>query len=345
MFPKLRFAVAIAVAACGSPHAGVEDGRSVVDSNRGADGAPRDSAGSDAAPCVPPAPSRDCGAPLAPGDQRTCTVTIAGATRTYLLYAPATYDACHPAPLVVDAHGAQETAEVQAGLANFFTWPTLGIGSSFRLVADRAGFVVASPQGLDNAWAKSDAAFISALPAAVGAHTAIDAGRVYLSGISNGGELTYWSACEDAGVFHGFAPISAWNDDACPVAHPAPLVHFHSRDDKLVSYASGQATFQRWLAANHCATTPTSQLQFGGAGGDPRPVCLSAGSPWQLVTCDPSAPATVCERFSGCDAGDAVFCTVPADNGYDGGQAGGHILYFNATHLSLAAVTWDILTE
>lgn len=347
MFLKLRVAVLCSLTACGAPRAGVADGGSVVDADPAASGDGRSAGGSasDALRCVSPSPSTDCGAPLAPGDQRTCSISVAGVTRTYLLYAPTSFDACHPAALVVDAHGAQESAEVQAGLANFFSWPTLGIGSSFRLVADREGFLVATPQGIGNAWVETDPAFISAIPAAVRGQAAVDANRVFLSGISNGGELTYWTACADAGVFHGYAPVSAVDDSPCPVTHPAPLVHFHTPGDQLVSYASGQTTFQHWLAANHCETTPASELRFGGAGGDPRPVCLSAGAPWQLVPCAPSAPATMCERYAGCDGGDAVFCTVPPDNQYDGGQTGGHILYFNATHLSLAAVTWDILTE
>jgi poly(3-hydroxybutyrate) depolymerase len=299
----------------------------------------------DAATCVAPSPSTDCDAPLAPGDQRSCTISIGGAMRTYLLYAPATYDPCRPAALVVDAHGSQESAEVHAGLANFFSWPTLGIGSGFRLVADREGFLVATPQGIGNAWVQSDTAFVTALPAAIAAHTPIDTDRVYLSGISNGGGLTYWTACSDASVFHGYAPISGYDDTACTVSHAAPLIHFHTQTDKLVSYSAGQTAFDSWRDGNHCQAQPVSELRFGGANGDPRSVCLAQGTPWSLVPCAASAPQTVCERYTGCDHGDAVFCTVPPDNEYDGGQLGGHILYFNGTKLSLAAVTWAILTQ
>lgn len=339
MFLRTRVVVLLAMGACKSSGGNVTN---VVDGNvLGGDA----HLTADASACVAPSPSTDCGAPLAPGDQRSCTITIGTATRTYLLYAPATYDPCRPAALVVDAHGAQESAEVHAGLANFYNWPTLGIGSSFRLVADREGFIVATPQGIGNAWAQADTAFVTALPAAIGAHTAIDPDRVYLSGISNGGGLTYWTACSDSGVFHGFAPISGYDDDACPVTHPAPIIHFHTQTDKLVSYAAGQMAFDTWRQGNHCQAQPVSELRFGGANGDPRPVCLAQGSAWSLVACDPAAPQTVCERYTGCDHGDAVFCTVPPDNEYDGGQLGGHILYFNATKLSLAAVTWDILTE
>jgi poly(3-hydroxybutyrate) depolymerase len=333
MFPYARVATLFALVACSS-----SQDTTAPDAGRSEDAQLGEAPG-----CTLPASSTDCTAPLAPGDQRTCTVQIGGSSRTYLLYAPTSYDPCRPAALVVDAHGAQESAEVHAGLANFYSWPTLGIGSGFRLVADREGFLVATPQGIGNAWAQSDTTFVTAIPAAVGVQAAVDADRVYLSGISNGGGLTYWTACGDSGVFHGFAPISGYDNSACPVTHPAPLVQFHSPDDALVSYTSGQTSFLHWREANHCDATPTETLRFGGANGDPRPVCLSAGEPWKLETCNTSAPATVCQRYTGCDHGDAVFCTVPPDNQYDGGQTGGHILYFNATNLSLAAVTWAIL--
>ena len=335
MFLYVRLAIIFSFAACLSSQDAAPDAEGSTESDA-------DDTKGDAPACALPAPSTDCKAPLAPGDRRTCTISIGGASRTYLLYAPMSYDPCRPAALVVDAHGAQESAPVHAGLANFYSWPTLGIGSGFRLVADREGFLVATPQGFGNAWGQSDTAFVTAIPAAVGVQAAVDPNRVYLSGISNGGALTYWTACGGSGVFRGYAPIAAYNS-ACPATHSAPLVHFHSPNDTLVSYTTGQASFLRWRNANHCDATPIATLRFGGSNGDPRPVCLSDGEPWQLVTCDSSAPATVCQRYTGCDNGDAVFCTVPADNQYDSGQTGGHILYFNATNLSLAAVTWAIL--
>lgn len=339
MFPYARMTILFSLAACSSSlDAASDGGGSGDDGSQAGDGSK-----SDGPACALPAPSTDCADALSPGDERECTIVIGGVQRTYLLYAPQSYDPCRPAALVVDAHGAQESAEVHAGLADFYVWPTEGIGSGFRLVADREGFLVATPQGIGNAWGQGDTAFVTAVPAAVGAQAELDNDRVYLSGISNGGALTYWTACGDSGVFHGYAPISAYNGGSCPGTHPAPLIHFHSPDDALVSYTGGQTSFQKWRVANHCDTTPTETFRFGGANGDPRPVCLSDSGSWQLVTCDPSAPATVCQRYTGCDAGDAIFCTVPPDNQYDGGQTGGHILYFNATNVSLAAVSWAIL--
>src|SRR5579864_2644786 len=60
--------------------------------------------------------STDCTAPLLPGDDRICMI----GNRTYLLYAPPNYNPCEPAALVVDAHGALETAAQQAGNDSIF---------------------------------------------------------------------------------------------------------------------------------------------------------------------------------------------------------------------------------
>nr|HEX4315816.1 hypothetical protein [Kofleriaceae bacterium] len=286
-----------------------------------------------------------CAAGIQPGEERTCAITIAGVAREYLVYAPASYDASTPAALVVDAHGSSETDHQQAGTAAFLVWPT-GLGSGWRLVADTAGFVVVEPQGIGDAWSETDTAFVLALPAELAAAVAIDPARVYLSGISNGGGLTYWTGCADAGTFRGFAPVSGYADATCPVTHAAPILHFATPGDKLVPYAQGQAAMSLWTTAHHCDATPVASWQFGGAATDPRPLCLTSAAPWALQACRASDPVTTCQRWTGCDGGaDTMFCTVPPDNSFDGGTTGGHILYFNATHLALAAVAWAMFSE
>ena len=72
-------------------------------------------------------------------------------------------------------------------------------------------------------------------------------------------------------------------------------------------------------------------------------MCLAGDgtTPWSLVPCDPSAPATTCQTWDGCDDGvEAMFCTVAPDHENHFATTGGHILYLNGTHLSLAAVAW-----
>src|SRR5262245_9449769 len=67
--------------------------------------------------CSAPQPGADpCSAPLTPGTDRQCTFDYGGKSRSFLVYAPANYDPCTPVSVVVDAHGATESAEMHAGL-------------------------------------------------------------------------------------------------------------------------------------------------------------------------------------------------------------------------------------
>jgi poly(3-hydroxybutyrate) depolymerase len=322
-------------AACGSPGA--------QPSANGTDPVPP-SAADASSPAIDPSHVEGCDAPLVAGADRRCTLVVGGKQREVLLYAPALYDPSRPSALVVDAHGSSETDEEQAGKVPFLDWPS-GLGSGFRLVADREGFVVAQPQGIDNAWTESDVAFALAIPPWVAKHAAIDPARVYLSGISNGGALTYWTACADTGVFSAFAPVSGFGITTCAAARRAPLVHFHSPDDKIVSIADGKAAFDAWSKSHGCKHGPIATWTFGGPTTDPRPMCVqaSASGSWSLATCDRAAPPTTCETWDQCDGGgDATFCTVPADHANHYDTTGGHVLYVNATGLSLAAVAWSI---
>ena len=300
--------------------------------------------------CTPPiADPADCDAPLVPGADRSCTLTIAGKKRSYLVYAPKSYDPCKPAALVVDAHGATETAVEHSGKEAFEDWPG-GFGSGFRLVADREGFVVVQPQGIGNVWAASDTAFMLEIPKAIGANTNLDPARVYLSGISNGGQLTYLTGCDDPGVYTAFAPVSGFGRSSCSGKRRAPLIHFHSPDDAVIPLANGKSAFDAWVTGHNCKEGPKPSVRFGGPSSDARALCFTSTggqSPtYALDKCSPSAPVTKCEKWTGCD-GDttAIFCTVPPDtvNRYE--TTGGHILYFNATNLSLAAVAWEFFEQ
>jgi hypothetical protein len=288
----------------------------------------------------------DCTARLVAGADLKCKLSVGGRQREFLLYAPANYDASKPVALVVDAHGALETAENQAGLTPFRDWPG-HLGSGFRLVADQHGFVVAQPQGLNNDWkSSSDVDFIMMIPKFVEGIAPVDPERVFLSGISDGGQLVYWVGCQDTGTFRAFAGVSAFNADTCALTRPAPMLHFHSPDDAIIGYDDGQAAFQDWVDASHCKVGPTNSLRFGGAGGDTRPYCLTAtGNTWQLGACRATAPATTCQTSSQCDNdATSTFCTVAPDKVNHYLITGGHILYINGTGLSLAAVAWDFFS-
>ncbi len=282
-----------------------------------------------------------CTAPLVAGTDRKCSYTFKGKKRSFLVHVPSSYDACAgKVPLVVDAHGATETAEMHLGTEVFRSFPG-GLGSGWRLVSDKEGFVSVFPQGIGNVWEEADVDFVLDVKKKLVALGSIDEGRTYLTGISNGGFLTYWTACRAGNGFAGYAVVAgAANDAGCTGNGAAPLVAFHAEGDSVVPARSGDAAVKAWSDANTCTGTgPT--LKFGGPGTDQRAVCLAGGPDegWSLTPCSASAPETRCEVKTGCAGGGTVtYCKVNA-----GSQpVGGHILYFNDTKLSLAAVSWEL---
>lgn len=149
----------------------------------------------------------------------------------------------------------------------------------FTEAAERAGFVVAYPEGVDRAWHDrrdlgastrvDDVGFIRTLIERVIAERNVDPKRVYVAGMSNGAMMAFRLACElsDAiaaiGVVAGSLPINGADD--CRPKHPMPLVMFAGTQDPFVPYDGGavarkrgevlgvEAARDRFAKLNECA--------------------------------------------------------------------------------------------
>jgi len=198
--------------------------------------------------------------------------------RTYLEYVPQGLPASS-VPLVIVLHGGTESAAVAAGATR--------ASSVWRDVADLDKFVVVYPDGVDNNWhdCRSDSAivgtaddvgFIDALITKVASEHAVDASRIYLTGASNGGMMTYRIAQELSARIAGVGAVIA-NLPVDPLAscHGAPqpltVVIMNGTADTLMPYLGGpvagsadrgtvrsaQETLNYWLAVDGC-TGPTT---------------------------------------------------------------------------------------
>lgn len=188
------------------------------------------------------------------------TMAIGGLDRTYRVYRPAGLAAT--APLVVMLHGVSGSGE-QA--ENSYGWDPL---------ADSARFVVAYPDGVGRSWNGhgccgraareniDDVGFITAMVGQISAAVAIDKARVYASGMSNGGIMSYTLAC-NSGIFAAIGPNSATQLGACAAPHPTSVIHIHGTADRLVPYNGGDGTSfvngpsiadvnAFWRKADHC---------------------------------------------------------------------------------------------
>jgi polyhydroxybutyrate depolymerase len=195
------------------------------------------------------------------------TLRVERVERSYMLYVPTGYQPSHPAPLVLVFHGAGGYPRQMAR------------ATRFTLLAEREGFVVAYPAGLDRRWndgrrffASDDIGFVRALLDTLGHELSIDPRRIYATGISNGAMFSYRLACDLPGVLAAIAPVAGAMPAAiasqCAQAVPVALVAFQGTEDRLVPYSGGNVanhrgevmsattSVERWATASGCTGTP-----------------------------------------------------------------------------------------
>jgi len=76
-----------------------------------------------------------------------------------------------------------------------------------------------------------DVGFLQAVLSDIRARTAIDPGRVYMTGHSNGAMMTYRFAVEAADSATAIVAVGGAADVATVPSEPIPLLHIHSIDD------------------------------------------------------------------------------------------------------------------
>lgn len=176
------------------------------------------------------------------------TVELDGATRpgSYTVHVPETLD--EPAPLVLALHPLSGSA---AQVHELSGWDEL---------ADAEGFVVVYPDGVGGSWNAGeccgaaveqqvdDVAFLTAVLDQVEASLDIDAGRVYVTGFSNGAMMSYRLACE-TGRFAALAPVGGDLRVPCADPEPASVLHVHGLADTVVPFQSSDTP---WLEAGEC---------------------------------------------------------------------------------------------
>ena len=136
-------------------------------------------------------------------------LTISGVTgqmgnvRQYGVHVPMGYSPGTPVPALFCIHGLDQNP-VMFCLDTGVAWPTK---------ADQEGFVVIMPNGYMNSWnagtccggavtaGLDDVSLMRAIFAEVGKHVNIDLRRVYATGLSNGGYMSYRLACEASDLF------------------------------------------------------------------------------------------------------------------------------------------------
>lgn len=214
-----------------------------------------------------------------------------GRKRTYRLLLPRGFDKTRPVPLVLALHGGGGTA----------TQLDRSTNGQFRRAANRRGWVVVFPQGIAKGWndgrpltsrrdrqrkGVDDVAFLSTLIDHLHKTRGIDRSRVYATGISNGGFMSFRLGLELSQKIAAIAPVTAnlakVHDGKRP-RHPVGLLVINGTKDPLVPYAGGEIrvlgksrgkihstdeSLRRWAAFNGCAPTIRTQPLPDVAKGD-----------------------------------------------------------------------------
>ena len=185
--------------------------------------------------------------------------------------------------------------------------------SGFNEVADLEGFIVAYPNGSGGRWDtfggdyRDDVQLVLELIEDVAAAHPIDRERIYLTGASNGGFMTYTLACTAPETFAAAAPVmglmQATHLEDSP-APPLPILIIHGTRDPLVPYDSTS-----FLGADMLTVDEAVAYWVERNGCDPEP----AVEPLADRDPDDRTRVTV-ERYSGGEA-PVVLCRV---------EGGGH---------------------
>jgi poly(3-hydroxybutyrate) depolymerase len=289
--------------------------------------------------------SMDCAAKLAPGDERECTL----GSRKYIVHAGKTMNPCKKVPLVLDAHGATETMAQQLGREKFCSsgdicWAGLGSGWAAESDTDHGGFIAVFPQGNNTMWSASDADFMLKIVDEMKKLADIDTDKIYISGISNGGFLTFQTGCPHSDVFKGMAP-NAGGTNCSSVKAPIPLISFDAEPD--FAYDGHKTANMSVVKANNCKGSAKPWLTIDGKSE--LAVCRSAKQDTKatIVPCNQVMSAmvkpTTCVIWDECDAGVKVaWCDVSpnTEHGSSNASLDAHILYENDSILNTPSLAW-----
>ena len=204
--------------------------------------------------------------------QKTLNKTLMhdGIQRSYILYIPANYTGDEAVPLVLNFHGYGSNANGQMNYGNF------------RPIADTAGFIIVHPQGTllegrthwnvggwTNASTTDDVGFTALLIETLATDYPIDRDRVYSTGMSNGGFMSFLLACQLSDKIAAIASVTGSMTpetfSTCNPKHPTPILQFHGTADNVVPYAGAtwthsiQEVMNYWVTYNQCDTESDTQ--------------------------------------------------------------------------------------
>ncbi len=227
---------------------------------------------------APKQPVITCKTPLHAFGDTTVTITSGGLKRTFLVHLASSYGK-QPQPLILLFHGYSWTSQIMEQ------------NTGMDKEADKAGFVLVYPQGVDTppSWNAGvgaygptgdadDIQFTRDMLQSLEQNYCVDTHHVYISGFSLGGGMAYRLACALSDKLAAVATVSGAYypiPEGCHPTRPLPIMEIHGYADPLAPYAgivntrmdAVQDYLNGWLARDSCTGNPETFFQQGDVTG------------------------------------------------------------------------------
>ena len=171
-----------------------------------------------------------------------------GHDRSYWVHFPPVRKMNKALPVLFSLHGGGGNAKQMSRFTN----------GRFNRLADRDGFIVVYPQGIDKSWNDGredyngldrderidDVGFLVEIAEVISEKYKVDKLRIFTTGISNGGFMSSRLLCDRPDVFKGGAIVTATlSEDYLPSCNPSQATNvlvMNGTSDPLVPYDGGQ---------------------------------------------------------------------------------------------------------
>ena len=183
--------------------------------------------------------------------------------RNYKILKPKNYDPKKKYPFILSLHGFTSNG---GGQARFFPLADL---------AEKHGFLYCFPSGLECSWNATnaccdfankhdDSAYLRGLIFWVQKEYSIDKKKVYVTGLSNGGFMSYRMAQDHADLITAIVPFAGVGFKNWPrkPKNPVSVLHIHGTKDSTIkwgggrisgrAYPSAKENFENWRKFNKC---------------------------------------------------------------------------------------------
>ncbi len=274
----------------------------------------------------------------------TATLQVDGLNRTYLVNLPTGYDDGNNYSLIIAMHGGG------------------GSGEQFErssLLSDKAngaGFIVVYPDGVQgngvlkartwNAGSCCDYArdnniddvqFISRLIDKMIADYKINPKKVYATGHSNGGMMSYRLACELANKVAAIAPCGSTMvvTSPCNASRAVPVLHLHSEKDNNIPYQGGSGSGPGTIGLHLAPLDSVMKLWSDKAGCTNPGVVEVSNNRYTLTT------------WTGCNNNVTIKYYLTKDGGHSwpGGKAGSVIGDPPSTAINANDLLWEFFQQ